>query len=120
MNIQFNNLNILKDNLSSRYDVIVSNPPYVPESDKKDMHKNILDNEPELALFVDDNQPLLYYNRIADQARRYLNNAGSLYFEVNEIFGNDVVEMLSLKGFVNIELKKDINEKDRMVKAIWK
>ena len=117
VNIHPIEFDIMNDNLSSKWDVIVSNPPYVTSSDQKHMHKNVLEREPEIALFADENNPLLYYNRIADQARTSLNKNGLLYFEINEKYGNLVVDMLDKKGFVNIELKKDINDKDRMVKA---
>ena len=89
-------------------------------SEKEQMNKNVLDWEPHVALFVEDKEPLIFYNNIADIARNILNKNGKLYFEINERFGKDIVELLEKKGFVNIELKKDINDKDRMIKAIWK
>ena len=111
---------ILNSDLVGFSDVIVSNPPYVLESERKYMHQNVLAWEPELALFVKDKSPLLFYERIANQSTKVLNKNGILYFEINEKYGNETIEMLTQKGFVNIELKKDINEKDRMVKAVWK
>ena len=84
------------------------------------MKKNVLDWEPNIALFVEDDDPLIFYNNIADIAKNILNKNGKLYFEINERFGKEIVELLEKKGFVNIELKKDINDKDRMIKAIWK
>ena len=116
----FYKMDILKENIEEKWDVIVSNPPYVLKSEIVKMRKNVLEWEPHLALFVEDNDPLLYYKRIANQSTISLNNGGTLYFEINENFGLDTVEMLKEKGFVNIELKKDINDKDRMVKATWK
>ena len=106
--------------LNDKYDVIVSNPPYVLNSEKEQMNKNVLEREPHLALFIEDEDSLIFYNRIADRARKILNSNGLLYFEINERFGKEIVELLDKKGFVNIELKKDINDKDRMIKAMWK
>ena len=120
LDIDLESFDIMDSRLNSSWDVIISNPPYVLTSQKKHMHQNILDHEPHIALFVDDKDPLMYYNRIADQAKDSLVSMGSLYFEINDMFGDKIVNMLSLKGFVNIELKKDINDKERMVKAVWK
>jgi release factor glutamine methyltransferase len=106
--------------LNIKYDIIVSNPPYVLSSEKEQMNKNVLDWEPHVALFVEDKEPLVFYKNIADIARNILNKNGKLYFEINERFGKEIVELLEKKGFVNIELKKDINDKDRMIKAMWK
>ena len=113
-------VDILSSNLIGNWDVIVSNPPYVLESEKKYMKKNVLNWEPEIALFVEDSDPLIFYRIIAEQATKVLNKNGILYFEINESFGQKTIDMLDKKGFVNIELKKDINDKHRMVKAIWK
>jgi len=96
-------------------DIIVSNPPYVREAEKWLMEKNVLEYEPELALFVADDDPLLFYTRIADFALIHLNNSGALYFEINEAFGKECEEMLQKKGFVAVVLKKDLNGKDRMI-----
>ncbi|MGE5393156.1 MAG: peptide chain release factor N(5)-glutamine methyltransferase [Candidatus Saccharibacteria bacterium] len=100
------------------FDIIVSNPPYVRESEKEMMQKNVLDYEPSLALFVPDNAPLLFYERIADFSLKYLYPGGRLYFEINEAFGKECLAMLHGKGFSQIMLKKDINGKDRMICAI--
>jgi release factor glutamine methyltransferase len=113
-------VDILNSDLSGNWDVIVSNPPYVLESEKKYMKQNVLNWEPEIALFVEDSDPLIFYRIIAEQATKVLNKNGILYFEINESFGQETIDLLDEKGFVNIELKKDINDKDRMVKAIWK
>lgn len=113
-------VDIISSDLSGNWDVIVSNPPYVLESEKKYMKQNVLNWEPEIALFVEDSDPLIFYRIIAEQATKVLNKNGILYFEINESFGQKTIDMLDEKGFVNIELKKDINDKDRMVKAIWK
>lgn len=109
-------------NNSSEYrfpelNIIVSNPPYIREAEKTLMEKNVLDFEPELALFVQDEKPLIFYEQIADFALIHLKKPGRLYFEINEAFGNECAEMLRQKGFAGIELKKDINGKDRMIRA---
>lgn len=99
------------------FDVIVSNPPYVLETEKAEMEKNVLDFEPHIALFVPDTNPLLFYDKIADLALTNLSPHGKLYFEVNREKGHDVKEMLQKKGFTNAELKKDISGNNRMVRA---
>jgi release factor glutamine methyltransferase len=96
-------------------DIIVSNPPYIRLSEKALMEKNVLDFEPELALFVADENPLIFYEQIADFALKHLKNEGRLYFEINEALGNECSEMLIKKGYTAIILKKDIHGKDRMV-----
>ena len=96
-------------------DVIVSNPPYIRENEKPLMEKNVLEYEPDLALFVPDSDPLLFYRQIADFARIHLKNNGRLYFEINEAFGAECSAMLQEKSFSGIALKKDINGKDRMI-----
>ncbi len=102
-----------------KYDIIVSNPPYVTLSEQLSMLKNVLDYEPPIALFVPDNDPLIFYRAIADIAINQLKPGGKLYFEINEQFGNETADLLSLKGFKNIILRKDINGKERMLKADW-
>jgi release factor glutamine methyltransferase len=99
-------------------DIIVSNPPYVQEKERKDMDQNVLDHEPALALFVSDDDPLIFYSRIADFASIHLNDGGSLYFEINEAFGSECSVMLLEKGFSEIKLKKDIHGKDRMIRSV--
>jgi len=120
VDVNLEQFDILDSDLDGLWDVIVSNPPYVLESERKYMQQNVLAWEPEIALFVRDETPLLFYERIADQSTKVLNKNGILYFEINEKYGKETVDMLAQKGFVNIELKKDINDKDRMVKAMWK
>lgn len=102
------------------FDIIVSNPPYVLESDKCMMANNVLQYEPHLALFVPDNNPLKYYDRIAEIATKRLNQNGLLYFEIHEQKGSEILKMLDDKGFTSLELKQDLQGKDRMVKAKWK
>ena len=108
---------ILKTTTLPKIDVIISNPPYVLNREKELMLANVLDNEPHLALFVPNNNPLLFYKKIADLAFKSLSKNGLLFFEINERFGKQTVAMLNAIGFVDIELKKDINDKDRMIKA---
>lgn len=105
--------------LPEKYDIIVSNPPYVLEKERSVMSNNVLFYEPELALFVDDTTPLLFYDKITMLATKSLNNNGLLFFEINEKFGSECVSMIKSYGFNSVELIKDINEKDRFIKAIW-
>jgi len=118
--IDFIHQDILQTNSLQKVDLIVSNPPYVLESEKEKMQENVLDYEPELALFVEDKNPLIFYKKIASLAFNFLNENGKLFFEINAKFGKETIEMLANIGFVNIELKKDMNDKDRMIKAIKK
>jgi len=115
--IEANILTLTK--LPHKFDIIVSNPPYVRELEKEQMQTNVLANEPHLALFVKNNNPLLFYNKIADLAKSYLNEDGHLYFEINQYLGTETVVLLKLKGFKNIQLKKDIFEVDRMTRATF-
>ncbi len=101
------------------YDVIVSNPPYVRELEKSLMHTNVLEHEPHEALFVSNENPLLFYEAIADLGQKHLSENGVLYFEINEYLGRETVQLLVTKGYKNIELRQDLNGKDRMVRAVW-
>ena len=109
--------NILNtESLHQTFDVIVSNPPYVRNLEKQEIHKNVLDYEPHLALFVeDDDDALLFYRKIAHLAQKNLSENGQLYFEINQYLGKQMIELLQEKGFKNIELKKDIYGNDRMI-----
>lgn len=98
-----------------RYDVIVSNPPYVRESERADMARNVLDYEPHTALFVEDKTPLLFYDRIGDFAAEHLRPGGCLYFEINQYLGLETAELIERKGFQEVEILKDINGVDRML-----
>ncbi|WP_158828407.1 peptide chain release factor N(5)-glutamine methyltransferase [Mucilaginibacter lacusdianchii] len=102
-----------------QYTIIVSNPPYVTPTDKTQMHINVMDFEPHTALFVPEEDPLLFYKAIADYASSHLVNHGHLLFEINESYGKQTVDMLTDKGFKNIELRKDMSSRDRMIKAAW-
>jgi len=103
---------------TEKWDVIVSNPPYITESEKSAMLPNVLENEPHLALFVPDNDPLLFYRKIAQFANQHLQPKGKLYFEINREAGSACVELLSEMGFQDVVLKKDISGNDRMVRAV--
>lgn len=102
--------------LKEKFDIIVSNPPYVRMLEKKLMKSNVIDNEPGIALFVSDDDPLVFYRRITDFAKSNLNKGGSLYFEINQYLGEETKALLE-NGFSNIELRKDIFGNDRMVKG---
>jgi len=102
-----------------KYHVIVSNPPYVTGTDKLQMHRNVVDFEPHTALFVPDTNPLLFYNAIADFATQHLEPNGYLFFEINESFGLETVDILVQKGFSQVELRQDMAGKDRMIRAVW-
>jgi release factor glutamine methyltransferase len=103
---------------SLKPDIIVSNPPYVTLQDKAQMHVNVNNFEPHTALFVPENDPLIFYRVIADFATTQLNDKGLLFFEINENFGKQTVELLQDKGFTSIELRQDMSGRDRMVKAV--
>lgn len=116
--VQFFHKDILREPIGlSDLDIIVSNPPYVLLSEKDQMHPNVLDHEPHLALFVEDDDPLLFYRIIAQKAKQALRTRGSLYFETNEAKAEEVCQMLQGLGYVNVEKKSDLNGKDRMVKV---
>lgn len=100
-----------------KYDVVVSNPPYVRESEKPAMHANVLKYEPERALFVTDADPLLFYREISAFARAHLKKNGWLFFEINENLGEEMVQLLKKAGFGSIGLKKDVFDKNRMVRC---
>ncbi|MBQ2133598.1 MAG: peptide chain release factor N(5)-glutamine methyltransferase, partial [Bacteroidales bacterium] len=102
---------------AAKFDIVVSNPPYVCECEKELMQKNVLDFEPELALFVPDDDPLRFYRRIAQLSGRLLKPGGKLFFEINERFGRETVEMLEETGFVGCRVLQDIFGKERMVVA---
>jgi release factor glutamine methyltransferase len=99
------------------YDVIVSNPPYIAEKEKDDMERNVLDYEPSLALFVPDENPLLFYKSISKLAYENLNEGGTLYFEINGAFGLETAEAVRSEGFGTVEIIKDYYDKDRIIRA---
>ena len=118
-NVAFELQDILKvENIPFSVDVIVSNPPYVQITEQAEMKKNVLDFEPHLALFVPENDPLLFYRKIGTLAWQHLNENGALYFEINQYLGNETMELLRAIGFQNLELRKDFMKNDRMIKAV--
>ena len=120
VDIEFLELDVLETKRirDIEFDIIVSNPPYVREKEKVKMRPNVLDNEPHLALFVKDENPLLFYNAIAQFANQNLANKGVLFFEINEFLGGNMINLLNENHFKSIELKQDIFKKDRMIKGV--
>jgi len=121
LNIHFHLIDILdvaaRDQLPA-FDIIISNPPYIPEQDKILMAANVLQYEPHLALFVEENDPLLFYRVIADFAKKHLNKGGSVYLEIHENMADAVKNLYKQKGFINIELRKDLQGRDRMIRVV--
>ena len=118
--VDFINLDILKkENWQTlpSYEVIVSNPPYIPFSEKELMSTNVLDHEPEIALFVTNEDPLIFYRTIIEFGKEHLVNGGWLYFETNEYNATEVEALFFKAGFFDIEKQKDLQGKERMVKA---
>ncbi|GAA3775050.1 peptide chain release factor N(5)-glutamine methyltransferase [Flavobacterium ginsengiterrae] len=110
--------NILEtEELKCKYDVIVSNPPYIRNLEKEEIKNNVLNYEPHLALFVDDNDALIFYRKIASLAHNNLLENGQLYFEINQYLGKEMIDLLGKMDFVNIDLRKDIYDNDRMIKV---
>ncbi len=119
--ISFRQLDILDEESRGDmpgFDIIVSNPPYVNSEDRERMEPNVLEHEPALALFVDDDDPLLYYREIIEFSLDHLNKKGRLYFECNEKSAHEVVRMLTENGFSKIESRKDMQGKPRMVLGV--
>jgi len=120
VNVTFDKVDILNIEdkiLEMNLDIIVSNPPYVREQEKSQIEPNVIKHEPVLALFVEDNDPLLFYRKIAQFSKKYLKKEGSLYFEINEYLSKELIIMLKTKGFNEIVLRKDIFGKARMIKC---
>lgn len=101
----------------SKFNIIVSNPPYIKEEEKAEMHQNVLANEPHTALFVSNDRPLIFYEAIADFALENLRNSGTLFFEINANLSKETIQMLGDKGFIDIRLKIDMQGKERMISA---
>ncbi len=101
----------------NKFDVIVSNPPYVRNLEKQEIKKNVLDYEPHLALFVEDDDALVFYKKITEYALNHLKKDGALYFEINQYLGKETVELIKNLGFQTVELRKDMSGNDRMIKA---
>jgi release factor glutamine methyltransferase len=105
------------EDLAQEFDIIVSNPPYVRELEKHEIKNNVLDNEPHLALFVEDNDALIFYRKIAQLAQKNLKSEGQLYFEINQYLGKETLNLLLEMGFKNCELRQDIYGNDRMIQC---
>ena len=117
--VDFIQSDILKEELPFEdLDIIVSNPPYVRHSEKNLMHTNVLAYEPHLALFVYDEDPLLFYRIISQKALKTLKSGGKLYFEINEAFGKETKELMERTGFLDVEIFEDLNGRQRMVRGI--
>ena len=125
VNVKFSRIDVLhfEDDLTlqhewdSKFDIIVSNPPYVRIQEKELMKSNVIDHEPNLALFVEDDDPLLYYRKISQLSKQYLKHNGILYLEINEYLSNEMKKMLVEEGFNYLQLKKDMFGKNRMIKC---
>ncbi|MCT4628662.1 peptide chain release factor N(5)-glutamine methyltransferase [Winogradskyella sp.] len=123
VDINFLEVDILDDSTwnlelkNLKFDIIVSNPPYVRHLEKQEMKPNVLDNEPHLALFVENENPLIFYKTITSFAADNLKEQGQLYFEINQYLGEETKQLLVDANFHNIELKKDLNGNDRMLKG---
>ena len=126
-NSKLNNLNVdfihadilnINDNLlNKKYDCIVSNPPYIPSNERETMAENVLNFEPEISLFVENENPIIFYEAIVKYAKSNLSENGFLFFEIHPDFSAEISDLLKLKGFINIEQRKDLQGKNRMIKA---
>ncbi len=116
VSVTFLQKNILEtNNFEETFDIIVSNPPYIRNLEKVEIKKNVLEHEPHLALFVDDNDALLFYRKIAVLAQKSLNKNGELYFEINQYLGKEMIALLEELGYKDIVLRQDIYGNDRML-----
>lgn len=120
LNVEFEFGNVLDMDERKSVDLIVANPPYIPWVEKEQMHRNVTEFEPDLALFVPDENPLLFYRAIAEYAAGHLNNGGFLFFELHENYALETKAMVERLGFDPVEVRKDLQGKDRMLKAQWK
>nr|WP_294861993.1 peptide chain release factor N(5)-glutamine methyltransferase [uncultured Fluviicola sp.] len=120
LNLVFQMNNALEPQTNGKVDIIVSNPPYIPWKEREQMHQNVTEFEPDLALFVPNEDPLLFYRNIAEYATGNLNEGGYLFFELHEDFGLETKALLENLGFYSIEIKEDLQGKNRMLKAVWK
>lgn len=118
--INFSKLDILNPDkyIPNEFDLIVSNPPYVRKSEKETMHKNVVMYEPELALYVEDEDPLVFYHAILRYCEKTLKQKGTIALEINEIFGDKLNKLVEGTGFCEIKIIKDLNHKDRFITGI--
>ena len=107
----------LRNNIDTKFDIIVSNPPYVRELEKAEMRDNVLNWEPHTALFVSDNDPLIFYRTILEFAKTHLNENGEVWFEINEYLGKEMTELCKAMGFSDVEIHKDFRGKERVISA---
>lgn len=105
----------LKNNIETKFDIIVSNPPYVRELEKVEMHNNVLKWEPHKALFVSDNDPLIFYRNILEFAKSHLKDNGEVWFEINEYLGKEMSDLCHELGFSNVKIHKDFRDRDRVM-----
>lgn len=118
VNVHFVISNVLElSSLENEFDIIVSNPPYVRNSEKIEIKNNVLKYEPDTALFVEDDDPLLFYRKIGKLSLESLNPNGYLFFEINQYLGKEMVDLLSDLGYQHIELRKDVFGNDRMTRC---
>ncbi len=117
VNINWLHQDILLNETLNDYNVIVSNPPYVRLLEKKEILTNVLEYEPHLALFVPDNDPLLFYRKIVHLAAKHLKPSGYLFLEINQYLGKEMLELFHTTAFKKVELRKDLSGNDRMIKA---
>lgn len=121
VNVHFVHDDILQPTIAelidNQFDIIVSNPPYVCESEKSEMRANVLEHEPSSALFVPDSDPLVFYRKILEFAQKVLKPNGMIWLEINEKFGKETAELCREKGFKNVEIIKDFRGKERIVRA---
>ena len=116
--IEFLHKDILSDFIDeTQWDIIVSNPPYIPENEKDNISSNVLDYEPHLALFVPENSPLLFYERIIDFTKKHSSAYGEIYFEIHYDKARDIEDLLLRNSFVEVEVKKDLSGNERMIRA---
>ncbi|WP_300352643.1 peptide chain release factor N(5)-glutamine methyltransferase [Fluviicola sp.] len=120
LEVEFQIDDALNSESKEKADVIISNPPYIPWKEKEEMHENVTEFEPDLALFVPDENPLLFYRAIAEYAVSNLADQGCLFFELHENYAFETKAMVEELGFTSVEIKEDLQGKKRMLKASWK
>ena len=121
LDVRFEAADLLKDfsalTIKDKFNVVISNPPYIPNADAMSMLPNVLNHEPHLALFVPDSDPLLFYRRIVGFSEQYLEKEGYVFVEIHEDLSDETIQLFHQAGFANIELRKDLQGKPRMIKA---